>query len=170
MTNCNVYVLDTSVFITASRFYYAFDIAPAFWEALIQYANKGYIVTIDKVRDEIEKGKDKLGDWVKNDFSKWIKSTGEEDVINAYREIVKWLNSSTQFKEAAKAQFMAGADGWIIAYAKVKGYIVVTQEVFNPEKKNKVPIPNVCSEFNVSYSDTFQMLRSLGIKFTCYDS
>jgi hypothetical protein len=33
--NQSVYVLDADVFIEASRRYYAFDIAPKFWDSLI---------------------------------------------------------------------------------------------------------------------------------------
>jgi len=32
----SVYVLDANVFIEAARRYYAFDIAPKFWDTLIQ--------------------------------------------------------------------------------------------------------------------------------------
>jgi len=35
------YVLDANVFIEAARRYYAFDIAPPFWESLVQHAANG---------------------------------------------------------------------------------------------------------------------------------
>jgi len=68
--------------------------------------------------------------------------------------------------DAAKADFASGADGWIVAYAKAKGHIVVTHEVLNPDIRRKVPIPNVCNAFDVNYHDTFEMLRKLGVRFS----
>lgn len=52
------YVLDTSLFTQAKRSYYAFDIARSFWQHLVKSANQGIITSIDKVYDEIERGKD----------------------------------------------------------------------------------------------------------------
>ncbi len=34
-----VYLLDANVFITASRRYYAFDLVPTFWSALVANAH-----------------------------------------------------------------------------------------------------------------------------------
>ena len=66
----------------------------------------------------------------------------------------------------AKTEFASGADGWLIAYAKVNDCVLVTQEVLRPNVKNKVPIPNVCRAFSVPYIDTFEMIRALGIKWS----
>lgn len=37
----SVFALDANVFIQAHREYYAFDVAPRFWEKLIFHANSG---------------------------------------------------------------------------------------------------------------------------------
>lgn len=78
---------------------------------------------------------------------------------------MNWVFSQRQFTDAAKAEFASVADGWVIAYAAVNGLIVVTHEQYAPEAKRKVPMPNVCVEFDVAYVDTFSMLRDLGEKF-----
>jgi hypothetical protein len=57
-----VYVLDASVFIEASRRYYAFAFAPGFWKGLVQRAEDGRVVSIDRVRDEVKQGRDELWD------------------------------------------------------------------------------------------------------------
>ncbi len=56
-------------------------------------------------------------------------------------------------------------DGWLIAYAKVNGHIVVTHEEMAPRAKKTVPIPNVCIQFGVDYCNTFTMLRELQVRF-----
>jgi len=77
-----------------------------------------------------------------------------------------WVQAQDQFSDAAKAKFANDPDGWIVAYAKAKEHIVVTPEVLDPNIRRKVPIPNVCDAFGVTYVDTFEMLRQLGVRFS----
>jgi len=160
------YVLDANVFIEAARRYYAFDIAPPFWESLVRYAENGQIQSIDRVKRELERGNDQLATWTTVDFSHAFASTDEEDIIGFYREVMGWVYAQSQFSEEAKTDFAAGADGWLVAYAICKGRVVVTHEALDPGVRRKVPIPNVCEAFGVSYVDTFAMLRTLGVRFT----
>jgi predicted nucleic acid-binding protein len=160
------YVLDTNVFIEAARRYYAFDIAPPFWESLVQHAANGRIYSIDRVKQELERGKDELTTWATSQFNDAFASTDEEDVIESYSEVISWVQAQDQFLDAAKANFAAVADGWLVAYAKAKGYIVVTHELPAIDARSKVPIPNVCEALGVSYVDTFAMLRELGVRFS----
>ena len=44
------FVLDANVLITAKNSYYAFDICPLFWEAIIDASENDRIVSIDRVR------------------------------------------------------------------------------------------------------------------------
>ena len=44
------YVLDANVFIEAARRYYAFDLAPKFWESLVLHAADGRIQSIDRIK------------------------------------------------------------------------------------------------------------------------
>jgi len=76
-----------------------------------------------------------------------------------------WVQGRDQFRPEAKAEFARGADGWLIAYAGVHGLAVVTHEEFAPNVRRKVPIPNVCRQFNVPFVDTFSMLRTLEVRF-----
>jgi len=167
MTSNTIFIPDANVFMEASRRYYAFDIAPPFWEALSVHIKNQHIIIIDRIMSEIKKGKDELAEWIEN-FESLCKSTGEDDVIDAYRDIMTWSYNQTQFNPEAKSEFASCADGWLIAYAKAKGLIVVTHEAFNKEIKKRIPIPNVCVAFNVQYINTFDMLRRLGIKFSDY--
>jgi len=164
MSERSIYVLDANVFIEAAQRYYAFDLAPGFWQALLEQAMNGRIQSIDRVRDEIEQGDDELKDWVNSDSHNWFASTDRADVIKAYRKIMEWIQRSSQFSAAAKAEFARVADGWLVAYAMVNGCVVVTHEQFSPEVKSRIPIPNVCQQFGVSYVNTFVMLRDIGVR------
>ncbi len=165
MADDPTYVLDANVFIEAARRYYAFDLAPRFWQSLLDHAANGSICSIDRVKQELERGKDKLATWVENNFSHGFGSTDEMDVIQSFSEIMTWVQAESQFSQAAKADFASGADGWLVAYARIKGCVIVTQEVPAPDARRKVPIPNVCKAFNVPFVDTFEMLRRLGVQF-----
>ena len=64
-----------------------------------------------------------------------------------------------------KADFAQVADAWLIAYARAKDCIIVTQEKFAPQMKRKIQIPNVCNAFDVGCMDTFQLLRELRVRW-----
>lgn len=164
--NGSTYVLDANVFIEAARRYYAFDLVPPFWKSLIHHAATGQIQSIDRIQKELERGKDELAEWATSQFNDAFASTNEEEVTNSYATVMGWVYAQDQFSDAAKADFADGVDGWLIAYAKSQGSIVVTHEVLDPSIKRKVPIPNVCEALEVNYVDTFKMLRELGVRFS----
>jgi hypothetical protein len=85
-----------------------------------------------------------------------------EDVVGAYRALMKWSFGQDQFLDAAQAEFASKADAWLVAYAKVTGHVVVTEEVFAPNIKKQIEIPNACRAFSVPCINTFEMLRDLG--------
>jgi hypothetical protein len=85
-------------------------------------------------------------------------------VLAKYREIMTWVNAGP-YKDAAKAEFADGADGWLIAYAQIESLVLVTHERFAPDVKRIVPMPNVCQQFAVSSAHTFDMLRDLEVSF-----
>jgi len=167
------YVLDANVFIEAKNKYYGFKLCPGFWKALIAEHKNKRVLSIDKVREELGKPRkeadeepDTLNEWTKDTVPEtFFKRTQDQAVMDAFRKAVTWVNSEPQFAPAAKAEFASAADGWVIAYAKANGLIVVTHEEYAPDVKRKVPIPNVCIEFDVDYVNTFEMLNDLGVKF-----
>jgi len=166
VTGDPIYVLDANVFIEAARRYYAFDVAPAFWTGLVHHAAQGRIKSIDKIKQELERGNDELSDWIKKgNMTDAFDSTDQQDVIQQFGEMMGWVQGNDQFLDAAKAGFAAGVDGWLVAYAKVDDYTVVTHEVYAQDARNRVPIPNICRAFDIQYTDTFEMLRVLGVKF-----
>jgi hypothetical protein len=162
-----IFVLDANVFIEAFRRYYAFDIAPSFWDFLVEFADAGIIRSIDRVKtQDLDPGKDKLAAWAGTKFAHGFASTNESDIIEYYGRVITWVQGEPQFKEAAKYEFANEPDGWLIAYAGAKKCILVTHEVLAREVKNKVPIPNVCEVFSITHIDTFEMLRKLGFHFS----
>jgi hypothetical protein len=166
MTNTPpIYVLDANVFIEAQRRYYAFDLCPGFWECLLHHHHAARIISVDRVRDEISPG-DELETWAKTTApGGFFASTADAAVVQHFMAIMQWVQSQAQFKVEARAEFAQVADGWLVAYARAYGGIVVTHEEYAPDARKRVKIPNVCKQFEVAYTDTFAMLRDLQARF-----
>jgi hypothetical protein len=161
------FLLDSNVFIEAAKRYYAFDIAPTFWDQLVHHARNGRLLSIDRVKDELDRQRDKLSCWANDQFHSYFASTGEQEVMKRYVDIISWAYAQSQFTLAAKREFAHAdnADAWLVAYATAKGCTVVTHEQHDPNIKRRIPIPNICREFYVPWVDTFTMLRQLGVSF-----
>lgn len=165
MSTEGAYLVDSDVFIAANRQYYAFPICPGFWDGLMRHHELENVYSIDQVKEELLRGKDKLTDWVKQKpLSEFFLSTKDTVVAKNYGEVMNWVYGNPQFQDAAKEEFAKGADGWLVAYTKTYGGTVVTGEQLNLQVKARVPIPNVCEKFDVPYKDTFQMLAGLQVK------
>ena len=152
------------MFIEAHRRYYAFDLAPGFWSALAERSASGEILSLDRVLHEIAMDPDELAEWTSTAFASAFAPSDGADVIAQFAEIMTWITGHAQYSPAAKAEFARVADGWLVAYAKLRGCTLVTHEVHSPLVIRKVPIPNVCLQFDVPYTDTFKMLRALNIR------
>lgn len=150
-----LYVLDSNVFIEAHKRYYACDICPGFWEWLSHRSTRSDIVSIDRVKAEIVGSGDALSEWAKDPAREDLfADTTEQAVSDAYKRVIAWVDRNPQFQPQAKSEFAAGADGWLIAYAIVHDSVLVTHEVYRPDAERRVPIPNVCTKFGVSYMNT----------------
>lgn len=168
MTANQHYILDSDVLITAKNRYYAFDICPGFWKSLIHHHREGRVFTIDRVRSELLAGRktEDLAQWVTRELpGEFFLGVDTEEVTTVYTNIMIWVQRHPQYFDYAKAKFATGADGWLVAYAKVHGAIVVTNEQRAPESKREVKLPDVCEQFGVTPEDTFSMLKVLGIRF-----
>ena len=160
------FLVDANVLITAHHGYYALDLCPGFWDCLIHHSNAGRILSIDRVRDELVGYGDALSDWVRDIAPPelFVPSLGEA-VTDSYREVMRWVYANNQFSLQAKDEFSRGADGWLVAYARVHNVIIVTLEAHHPDARRRVPLPNVCEQFGVPRVNTFEMLNELGVYF-----
>jgi hypothetical protein len=101
MTDPTTYLLDANVFIEAKRRYYAFDICPGFWDALIVHAENSTIKSIDRIKTiELQVGHvdDELKNWattvIPNNF---FATSDEEDVLSKYAEVMAWVENQPRF-------------------------------------------------------------------------
>lgn len=158
------YLLDANIFIAAWRDYYPIDLYPGFWQCLERYRQEGRLLSVDRVRDEIDSPKELVA-WLKQHWQGAFVSTKDREVTRVFAEMQAWVQSNAQFLQAAKHEFAQAADGWLAAYAKTHNVIVVTNEVYNENSRRRVPLPNLCRMFDVEVRNTADMLRGLGVKF-----
>lgn len=164
------YIVDSNFFIQAHRSIYPLDVAQSFWLKVNLLSQNGTIVSIDKVKKEIYDNsfhEDELKIWcdsnLPNDFF-----IDTDNVLQNYIAIVNWTNSmSNHFTPNAIQEFLETdlADPWLIAFAMSKNWTIVTYEKSQPERKNRIKIPEVCNQFNVRHIDTIQMFRELNESF-----
>jgi len=162
------YLLDADVFITAKNRYYAFDICPGFWASVIHHHRAGRTYSIDRVRNELLVGRktEDLVQWVTKDLpNTFFLGVDDDPVTTAYTDVMMWVQRNPQYFDHAKAKFATGADGWLVAYARVHDAVVVTNEERRPEAKREIKLPDVCAQFDVPYTDTFRMLKELAVRF-----
>lgn len=155
-----MYLVDSNVLIEAKNRYYAFDIAPGFWDWLDQAHNHAVACSITAVRDELLDGSDELADWAKTNASFFRPI--DEGATHHFGAITAWA-VSRDFTNAALSNFTGdNADYLLIAYAREHQHTVVTHERSQPTARNRVLIPDACLAMGVTTVDTFQMLRQTG--------
>ncbi len=168
MTARGRYLVDSDVFITAKNLYYAFDLCPGFWTGLLHHHREGHVFSVDRVRGELLAGTktDDLVKWVRESVpSGFFLSVEEAEVLSTYSDIMMWVQRHGRYFDQAKAKFATGADGWLVACARVVGATVVTNEQSAPESRREIKLPDVCDQFDVRRDTTFAMLRDLRVRF-----
>src|SRR3954471_18050777 len=122
----NPFWLDADVLIQAKNTFYAFDIAPGFWEALRKGARDGLIRSPMMVHDEIMKGGDELTKWAKLVRSLDLFQDADQKVQACVGQIGTYVQNT--FERAQAKIFLEGADPWVISSAIVSEGTVVTHE------------------------------------------
>ena len=164
-----VYVVDSNFFIQAHRATYPLDVAISFWNKVHDLAQAGTIISIDKVKKELFDKNDELEEWCVNNLpADFFKDSST--ALPEYVQISSWATSkSDHYLPNAINEFLDvdEADAFLVAYAfaDIHNRVLVTHEVSDPKRRNKIKIPEPCVHFGVTYLNTIGMFRELGITF-----
>lgn len=165
MKGANGYLLDADTFMSAHRNYYRFSFCPAYWQALLDHHKQGKLSSIIPVRKELLKGNDLLSEWVRDEVpDDFFHDTADPKVTHTYSTILKWVATLGHLQAAVPAKFASGADGWLVAYAKVHGLSVCSYEVSSPESKANIKLPDVAKQFGVTCIKPQEALEHLGVR------
>lgn len=151
-----VYLLDTSVFITAKNAHYGFEFCPAFWDWLTEANGKGTAKSVDAVFRELCKGKDGLSKWARDHRSMFLKPTRND--LKAMNEVHEWATKSTFYGDAAKHGFKVGADSYLIGQSLRGDHVIVTHEK-SSDGQRTIKIPDAAEAIGIEVIDPFEMLR-----------
>ena len=156
-----MYVLDTNVFIDAANAYYAFDLAPGYWDFLVQLFDSHHAVSIKSVYDELgEAGDgDPLKDWARANKQHFV--APDSRVVACYQRVIAWAKNN--YDSPAVVEFQRVADSGIVAHALAHGWVVVTHEKSAPRSKRRIKIPDACVALGVECLNPFMMLRNRGM-------
>lgn len=160
-----VFILDSNFFIQAHRVHYPIDVALSFWNRVQQLAEEGKIISIDKVKKELYDKNDVLEQWCKKNLPKdFFKDSLE--AMAEYPNVISWaMSKSGHFLPNALNEFLDAneADAFLVAYCLMDplNRFIVTHEVSEPNRKNKVKIPDACIALNISFVNTIEMFRQL---------
>ena len=139
-----MYIFDSNSFNEMSKIY--FSRFPSFWLKMDEYINKGIILSVKEAYEEVTSGADQ------NEFLDWVQIN--KGIFTAPRldeaKFIAQMFATKNFKDMVrKKQLLEGkpvADPFIIASAKIRNGVVVTEE---RGKKNSAKIPTICEHFKI---------------------
>lgn len=163
------YVVDSNFFIQAHRATYPLDVAMSFWSKVHELAQAGTIISIDKVKKELFDKNDELEEWCVNNLPTTF-FHNSSSALSQYGQISAWATSkSDHYLPNAINEFLDAdeADAFLVAYTleDFQNRVLVTHEVSDAKRRNKIKIPEPCDHFGVTYRNTIGMFRELGITF-----
>ena len=161
------YCIDANVLIQAWQKYYSPDICPEYWELLDNFGKDDKLFIPALVHEEITRSEDDLATWLKSSNIPVREIT--ENVTKCLNGIYAANPDHKYLVDNVKGRSLA--DPWVIAHAIDENAIVVTKEekitAIN-KKKNKIKIPDVCDNMKIKWINDFQLIRELGIRFSCH--
>lgn len=157
------YLFDTNIFIR-SKNEMPVDIWPTFWMRIAELIRDGKIFTTEKVKEEIERGKDELTQWMKENETLGFYCPIDGDVLRKYSEVQNWARNTNRFTQVALDDFARIADAYLVATAAAKGWTLVTYETPDPYCRKRVKIPDACNALGVRVCDLNTAFKELGVQ------
>lgn len=164
------YLLDTNIYIASYDRYYRNEYFPTYWKKFSLILNE-HVVIPNIVKNEITKS-----DW----FLKWLKDNFQDAFINhkdysqQWQTILEFVQSSGLYKDSALTDQTKGwandsvADPWLVALAKEKELIVVTEEVREPKLgkgslMKSAKVPDICDRQGVRCINRNEFFGEIGL-------
>lgn len=131
---------------------------------MIELIRSGNIHSIDKVKEEIDKGGDELTEWIHRNAPRSFFLKQDLSVMTKMAETIAWAkNNPIGFSQSAISDYVNVADSYLVATAAAKNMVLVTYEKSNPQRRNRVMIPDACKAIGVRSCDLNTALRELGV-------
>lgn len=137
---------------------YAPEVFPQFWNKMDEGVSSGLIFSSKMVLEEVSKQDDDVFAWAKarDDMFHKLDQLTLNTAAEITRNFPKLINTS-QEKDMA--------DPFLIALAKVKDAVLVTQETPLRNSPKRMKIPDVCEAMSVQCINILGMVKALGWRF-----
>ena len=135
---------------------------------MVHHHRQDLVFSVDRVRSELLAGRKKedLVQWVWNKVPDGVfVLVDTEPVVRGYTDVMLWMPCHPKSYDHAKAKFVTGADGWLVACARIHSAAVVTNERSAAESKRKIKLRDVRDQFGVQRDHAFAMPRALNVQF-----
>lgn len=154
------YLFDADSLIVACRRHYSPDFCLPFWQWILDGNTNATFYVIDKVCDELKRGNE--DDYLRkfaedNESALSLPTKADIQCAHKYGDVQQWAatvwsenkkkNKITKALEKFADEKMA--DPWLVAYAAVHGYSIVTNEEPAPESQTSVKLPDAARAFGV---------------------
>ena len=155
--------LDANIYIRPHRDgFYGFPLAPTFWEMLEQKAIAGIIASPRRVYQELADYGDALADWAAARRDTPLFVAPGPAVQAQLTRIADYVRGNYPGRKAA--EFLGGADPWVIAHAMADNGVIVSFESRVSIDSQTPKIPNVAQAFQIRTLSRYQMLRLMGVE------
>ncbi|AAM42238.1 PIN domain-containing protein [Xanthomonas campestris pv. campestris] len=148
-----MYVFDTGPFSRLKHYYPA--VFHSFWAHMDALVHGGYLLSTREVKRELDNGEPNavVSAWIGQHAGLFsMPSAGEMQLV---AQILAIPHFQSIIGERQRLKGTPVADPFVIAAAQVRGFAVVTTEVYKPQAA-KVPI--ICQHFNVRCIDLEQFM------------
>ncbi len=152
-----IYCFDTSAFIGGWHRLYPPEHFPSLWDRLADLIGDGRILAPKEVLFEAERKEDALHAWLRQRKNLFVEATEELQVEVA--EVQRRFPGLTD-PERRRGQ----ADPYVIALARIKGAVVVTDEK-RERKRKPITIPKACEALGIDWCDLLGMIRRESLRF-----
>lgn len=159
-----MYLLDANTYIQAKNFHYHMSFCPAYWDWLDRQYQQGALASVTSVYDELIKFGDELSGWIKSRKDQF-QDISSAETQTKFTEVAQYVADLPNKNPGDVANFLGGADPWLIAKAAQTNATIVTHERLVPDESKKVKIPNICNHFHINYITTYELLRTLDAQF-----
>ncbi|TPW35219.1 DUF4411 family protein [Oecophyllibacter saccharovorans] len=164
----DTFLVDTCIFIESAKIHHPMDIFPSLWGKLLETAGDKWF-TCKPVANEIKDWGDDVFSWfdgLKKTHPEAILDHSPEDIQKGFADITQGIVDNAHYKPFAKEKFLSGADPWLLAFGRARGYKIVTREtIIDPNIKKRIKIPNVCKDYNIDCLNLNEFLRYVSFKF-----
>lgn len=168
--NNEKFLIDSNSFIQPYNSFYPFDFAEKFWEQMENNIQNGSIAILDMIKEEINKGKDSLTEWINEiNIAEEIDHRNSQIITN-YKKVLESIQTDSCYKVTALENWSQEhvADAWLIATAIANGYTIITfeekQKIIHGNIYKNAKIPNIAEKFNVKVENLYYLMRALKFK------